>query len=254
MCLILLAWKAHPDYPLIVAANRDEWNDRPTLPAQWWDDAPDLLAGKDLKAGGTWMGITRNGRFAAITNFREPSEKKSTAPSRGTLVMDFLLDERAPGEFLEVLAQRASAFNGFNLITGDAKKFVCFGSHDGNLRDIEPGVHGLSNHLLDEPWPKVTRGRAELEQIMQERFDHEALFTILSDRTIAEDDKLPETGVGVDWERALSPALIVAPGYGTRSSSVLTMDKDGHVTFEERTRAADGAVNARVRHTFFIEK
>lgn len=253
MCLILFSWKAHPDYELIVAANRDEWRDRPTAPAQWWDDAPDLLAGRDLKAGGTWMGIARNGRFAAITNFRDPSDKRSTAPSRGTLVMDFLLDDRAPREFLEAVSHRDETFNGFNLIAGDGKKLMCLASRDGVVREVEPGIHGLSNHVLDEPWPKVTQGRIELQQAIREPLDSEALFTVLSDRTMAPDGALPETGVGLEWERVLSPALIVAPDYGTRSSTVLTIGKNGDVEFEERTRTPDGAVASKAGYLFTIE-
>jgi uncharacterized protein with NRDE domain len=253
MCLILFSWKAQPEYQLVVAANRDEWLDRPTAPAQWWDDAPDLLAGRDLKAGGTWMGITRSGRFAAITNFRDPSDKRSTAPSRGTLVMDFLLDDRAPREFLEAVSQRDETFNGFNLVAGDGKKLVCLASRDGVVREVEPGIHGLSNHVLDEPWPKVARGRIELQRAMRAPLDPEALFTVLSDRTAAPDAELPETGVGLEWERVLSPALIVAPGYGTRSSTVLVIGKDGDVVFEERTRGTNGEVASKAGYLFTIE-
>jgi uncharacterized protein with NRDE domain len=253
MCLILFSWKAHPDYELIVAANRDEWRDRPTAPAQWWDDAPDLLAGRDLKAGGTWMGITRNGRFAAITNFRDPSDKRSTAPSRGTLVMDFLLEDRTPREFLEAVSHRDEPFNGFNLIAGDGKKLMYLASRDGVVREVESGIHGLSNHVLDEPWPKVTQGRIELQKAMREPLDAEALFTVLSDRTMAPDSALPETGVGLEWERVLSPALIVAPDYGTRSSTVLTIGKNGDVEFEERSRGPDGAIASKAGYLFTIE-
>src|SRR5258706_6908216 len=155
MCLILFAWQAHPDYPLVVAANRDEWRDRPTAPAAWWDDAPDILAGRDLEAGGTWLGVTRAGRFAAITNFRDPSDRKSTAPSRGQLVADFLRGDDAPRDYLAALAAKAARYNGFNLLLADDKSMCYFGSREGEIIDVAPGIHGLSNHLLDEPWPKV---------------------------------------------------------------------------------------------------
>lgn len=254
MCLILFAWKAHPGYELVVAANRDEWRDRPAAPAQWWDDTPHVLGGRDLKAGGTWLGVTRNGRFAALTNFRDPADRQSTAPSRGTLVTDFLRDKRTPHEFLEALATRAGQFNGFNLIAGDGTTLVCFGSRDASVRDIEPGVHGLSNHLLDEPWPKVTQGRNELGEIMKGGVDIEALFGILSDRRVAANDQLPNTGVGIERERDLAPALIVTPDYGTRCSTVLLMAPDGHVVFDERTRGADGSVVGRVSYRFQITR
>jgi uncharacterized protein with NRDE domain len=252
MCLILLAWKAHPQYELIVAANRDEWHGRPALPAQWWDDAPDLLAGKDLKAGGTWLGIARNGRFAAITNFREPGDKLSTAPSRGTLAMDFLLDDRTPEAFFSALSHHASRFNGFTLIAGDGKSLLCFDSRTSTFAEIAPGVHGLSNHTLDEPWPKVTLGRNRLGEIVKSPFDFEQLFLPLEDRRVFDDTVLPETGVGKEWERVLSSALIVTPGYGTRCSTAITVDANSHVVFEERTRDAEGAVTNKMGYVYTI--
>lgn len=252
MCLILFAWKAHPDYELIVAANRDEWRDRSATPAQWWADDSNVLAGRDLKAGGTWMGVTRAGRFAAITNFRDPSDKKSTAPSRGALVADFLQDDRTAEEFIGDLKSHASQYNGFNLLVGAGGSLCGFASRDGSGASVNPGVHGLSNHLLDEPWPKVSRGRIRLQQAIAEPFDIDALFLLLEDRSIAPDDALPCTGVGVEWERTLSPALIVAPGYGTRCSTVLMVGKNGDVVFEERTRGLDGAVTSKVRHAFAL--
>jgi uncharacterized protein with NRDE domain len=239
MCLIAIAWQAHPDYPLVVAANRDEWRDRPAEPAGWWHDHPDILAGRDLQAGGTWMGITRAGRFAAVTNFRDPSERRSTALSRGTLVTEFLLGGDTPAEFLSTLARRSARYNGFNLLVSDGPSLFYFGSREGEVRSVEPGVHALSNHLLDEPWPKVRRARAAMHEALGDGDD--PLFAMLSDTSPGADDELPDTGVGLEKERMLSPALITGETYGTRASTVLRRS-GASVRFEERTRDASGAV------------
>ncbi|HEX7558905.1 MAG TPA: NRDE family protein [Usitatibacter sp.] len=242
MCLIVLAWRASAAFPLVVAANRDEWRERPADPARWWSDHPDLLAGRDLQAGGTWMGVTREGRFAAVTNFRDPSDKRSNARSRGGLVTEFLLGSDSPARFLSNLSARSHEYNGFNLILGDGASLFYFGSREGTPRAIEPGVHGLSNHTLDEPWPKVVRGNARMGRALEGGDPAPALFEMLSDRTGARDEDLPQTGVSVEWERRLAPALIVGADYGTRVSTVLTISSSGNVSFEERGRAADGSV------------
>ena len=241
MCLIAIAWQAHPDHPFVVAANRDEWRDRPASAAHWWPDAPGLLAGRDLQAGGTWMGITRGRRFAAVTNFRDPSERRSTALSRGSLVTAFLLGDEAPGAFLSRLAGSASRYNGFNLLVGDGNSLLYFGSREGEARAVDPGVHALSNHLLDGPWPKVQKARAALGESLGD--GDEPLFAMLSDATPAPDSQLPDTGVGIERERLLSPILIVGPDYGTRASTVLRAGRDG-ARLEERTRDASGAVTS----------
>ena len=241
MCLIALAWKADPRYLLVVAANRDEWRERPTEAAQWWKDHPEILAGRDLQAGGTWMGVTKSGRFAAVTNFRDPSDKRSTALSRGSLVADFLLSDATPEAYLAHLAERAPLFNGFNLLVGDRKDLAYFGSREAAHRTVEPGVHGLSNHLLDEPWPKVTHARREMDIAISDANPANRLFGMLSDRGVAADGELPDTGVGLAWERRLAPALITGADYGTRASTVLTIGTDGAVLFEERTLDAAGA-------------
>lgn len=250
MCLIALAWKAHPEYELLVAANRDEWRERPTEAAAWWRDQPDILAGRDLQAGGTWMGVTKAGRFAAVTNFRDPSDKRSTALSRGTLVADFLLSEDSPEEFVARLAVRADLFNGFNLVVGSEGRLMYFGSRELEPREVEPGVHALSNHLLDEPWPKVTRARSAMSAALAEADPSPRLFDMLSDTRGADDSELPSTGVGIEWERRLSPALITGDDYGSRASTVLSITADGRVDFEERTRSAGGEV-ASIAHFAF---
>ena len=247
MCLIAIAWQAHPDHPLVVAANRDEWRERPAAAARWWDDHPQLLAGRDLQAGGTWMGVTRERRFAAVTNFRDPSDRRSTALSRGTLVAEFLLGDQAPEAYLHGLAGRADRFNGFNLLVSDGASLLYFGSREGEIRPVEPGVHALSNHLLDEPWPKVRRARAALASALGD--GDESLFAMLSDATPAPDGELPNPGVGLERERQLSPILITGADYGTRASTVLRTGRSG-ARFEERTRDATGAVTSTAAFEF----
>jgi uncharacterized protein with NRDE domain len=242
MCLIALAWQARAGLPLAVAANRDEWRDRPAEPAHWWPDHPQLLAGRDLQAGGTWMGITRSGRFAAVTNFRDPSERRTTARSRGGLVTGFLLGNASPREFLRELAPQAGEYNGFNLIAGDGSSLWYYGSRENVAREVEPGVHGLSNHLLDEPWPKVVLSRKRMQAALANTDPTDALFALLGDRMGVPDHELPRTGVGIEWERRLCASLITGADYGTRASTVLTLEDSGNMRFEERTLDAEGRV------------
>lgn len=250
MCLIVVAWRARADLPLVVAANRDEWRERPAEAARWWTDHPDLLAGRDLKAGGTWMGITRTGRFAAVTNFRDPSDQRSTARSRGGLVTEFLLGHESPKAFLASLGARAHEYNGFNLILGDGEGLYYYGSREGTARAIEPGVHGLSNHVLDEPWPKVIRARAAMKQALVDRDPALRLFDVLSDSEGAPDEELPDTGVGLELERRLAAPLITGVTYGTRASTVLKVAADGAVHLEERSRDEYGGVGNVASHRF----
>jgi uncharacterized protein with NRDE domain len=251
MCLIVVAWKARPDMPLVVAANRDEWRDRAAEPAHWWDNPP-ILAGRDLKAGGTWMGLTADGRFAAVTNFRDPADKRSTARSRGMLVTEFLSDEGSAFDFAHRLLPQVGEYNGFNLILGDGESLVYFGSREGSVRAIEPGVHGLSNHLLDEPWPKVVRGREAMVAALGDEDPASRLFDLLSDPRGAPDTSLPSTGVGVEWERRLASPLITGEDYGTRASTVVTFSGRRDVLFEERSRTAEGDIAGTSRYRFTL--
>ena len=253
MCLIVVAWRAREDLALVVAANRDEWRDRPAKAAHRWPDQPRIFGGRDLKAGGTWMGVTREGRFAAVTNFRDPSDKRSTALSRGALATEFLLGTESAARYLSNLSARAHEYNAFNLILGDGTSLFYYGSREGTPRAIEPGVHGLSNHVLDEPWPKVLRGRAAMEHALGDADPAPRLFEMLSDGTPANDDELPRTGVGVEWERRLSPPLITGPEYGTRASTVMTITSAGEVRFDERTRGPGGEVTGSVHERFAVE-
>jgi uncharacterized protein with NRDE domain len=256
MCLIAFAWKAHPDFPLIVAANRDEWHDRPTATAAWWDDHPEILAGRDLKAGGTWLGVSRSGRFAALTNFRDPSDKKSDAPSRGHLVSRFLAGAESARDYLVALRRDAPRYQGFNLLVGDRHSLFYFGSRTGEILPVPAGVHGLSNHTLNEPWPKVERAKSALEAALQhemsEKVRQMAIYELLSNATKAPDSVLPDTGVGLEWERILSPALIVTEKYGTRCSTVLSISSRGEVMFEERSLDCNGAVVGTAAHRFTL--
>lgn len=238
MCLILLAWQAHPDYPLVVAANRDEFFSRPTAAADFWDDAPDILAGRDLSAGGTWMGITRHGRFAALTNFREPGNNQPDAPTRGKLVSDFLAETIPASEYLNQLSQRSAAFNGFNLLCGNLTDNLWHFSNranGGKPHRLAPGIYGLSNHLLDTPWPKVAQGKSELAKALAALPREMPLFELLRDANIHEDERLPRTGVSLEWERILSAAFVRTPDYGTRSSTVVRLDRLQFVSFDEQT-------------------
>jgi uncharacterized protein with NRDE domain len=236
MCLILFAWQAHPRYPLVVAANREEFHERPTADAGFWPDSPELLAGRDLQAGGTWLGVTRSGRFAAITNYREPLEPELPLEySRGHLVRDFLVDETLPLIHAEHLMEQAPTYRGFNLLLGSADSLVHVSNRGGRPVSVSPGSHGLSNHLLDTDWPKVRSGRAHLVSLLRDdRVEPEALFDLLTDRTL-KPGKMPEDFENSDLpEQLMRHYFIVSPVYGTRSSTVLLLDRDGKVEFVER--------------------
>ena len=250
MCLILLAWNSHPDYPLVVAANRDEFFERPTLPAQFWADQPDILAGRDLNAGGTWMGITRSGRFAAVTNYRDPGRQSAEAPSRGHLVSDFLAGAMSAPDYLAALQRKAAAYNGFNLICGTmALGLWHFSNRGGPAQALAPGIYGLSNHLLDTPWPKVARGKSDLARALALLPAESALFELLRDERIHADDRLPRTGVSLDWERILSAAFVRTQNYGTRSSTIVLFEEAGSIVFDEQSYlpGAEAAGRTRIR-------
>jgi len=242
MCLLLIAYKVHPRYPLVVAANRDEFFARPTAPAAMWDDATEVLAGRDLEGGGTWLGVGGAKRIAGLTNYRDPSRLRAEAPSRGKLVSGFLAGRTSPDEFLARLRAKADRYNGFNLVFGTVSALGCYSNVDGRHRPLEPGVHGLSNHLLNTPWPKIVRGRRRMAALLGLDGDDlvEALLDLLADRTIPPDTDLPDTGVGMVIERGLSPLFIRLPGYGTRSSTVVLAGDRGTVTFVEKTYDEQG--------------
>lgn len=265
MCLIAFAYNAHPVYRWVVAANRDEWYARPTAPLSAWGDAPHILAGRDLKGMGTWMGVSLAGRFAALTNYREPtSGTNALAPSRGELVRDFLLSTQSSHAFTSQLAVRSDQFASFNLLTDDGTELAWCGHRRGNdliQAVLEPGHYGLSNGELDAPWPKVMRAKSALASALDEHGSNpdrlvESLLTMLADPTPAPEAALPMTGVPLAWERALSPVFIdaqqtpLAAPYGTRASTALLLTHDGfgrmvEVTHQPHAARADHAFRLR---------
>lgn len=258
MCIILFAYQRHPQYKLIVAANRDEFYSRPTAPAGFWPEQPDLLAGRDEEQGGTWMGITTQGRFAALTNYRDPARTLDGAVSRGELVSGFLLGKQTPEAYLEEVDTRAKVYNGFNLLvgtvgTGDSLWY--YSNQSRQIIKVESGISGLSNHLLNTPWPKVVRGRDRLmEAVSAPELEQEVLWQILSDRERAADDRLPQTGVSLELERILSPVFIESPGYGTRASTILLVGYDGQVQFTEKSLDIESGQWHTGHYRFMLEK
>ncbi|MGI6429313.1 MAG: NRDE family protein [Syntrophomonadaceae bacterium] len=236
MCLILFAYESHPKYKLVVAANRDEFYSRPTSPADFWQDNPEILAGRDLREGGTWMGITTNGRFAALTNYRDPSRNKKTAPSRGHLVQRFLDSTMTPSAYIDQIPDAGKEYNGFNLLIGEHDSLYYYSNREQILRPVSPGIHGLSNALLNDPWPKVIKGKQALEMALHhDEVKPEQLFAILVDQEPVEDQELPDTGVGLEMERGLAPAFVTMSGYGTKTSTVILIDHSDQVRFWERS-------------------
>lgn len=237
MCLIVVGWQSHPDFPLVVAANRDEFYARTTRQAERWPDAPQVIGGLDLEAGGSWLGITENGRFAAVTNVREPGMVKGER-SRGKLIRDFLLSGSDAGTFAETID--GSSYSGFNLLVGDGKTLSYCSNRDGKPRDLPPGIYGLSNHLLDSPWPKLVKARQAFALAMQKLPDEDAFFTLLADRDIVADANLPQTGVPLPWERLLSAVFVESETYGTRASTLAWQRSDGTVRLHERSFGPNG--------------
>jgi len=237
MCLLLISYDMHPVYRIVLAANRDEYYDRPTAPLAFWNDMPDILAGRDLKRSGVWLGVTRTGRIAAITNYREPALRYENAPSRGHLVSNFLQGLESPENYLNHIKTIGHRYNGFNLIVGDGSGLFYYSNMADHIQKLKPGLFGLCNHLLDTPWPKVEKGKDAFNALLdgKQTIDIEDIFSILNDRSFPSDDMLPDTGVGLSWERVFSPLFILSPDYGTRSSSVVFVEKTGKLTFSERT-------------------
>ena len=235
MCLILFAYHVHPSYWLILAANRDEFYDRPSTPADFWIKHPQVLAGVDLKEKGTWLGVTKEGKFAAITNYRDPASWKDQAPSRGKLVSRYLTGSANAEQYLKKISQQAQKYNGFNLLLGDADGLFVYSSRGGTQK-LSAGIYGLSNRLLDTSWPKVRRGKKLLKAALAQKGDEleDSLFTLLADRHVPPDSQLPDTGVNLEWERILSPMFITSPVYGTRSSTILLIGNNKRIKFAEK--------------------
>ncbi len=241
MCLIVAAWRVHPDYPLVVAANRDEFHARPTASAARWADAPHVLAGRDLEAGGTWLGVTDGGRFAAVTNVREPGKPQGPR-SRGHLTRDFLTGVLSPRPFADGIA--GSDFSGFNLLLADTDTLCYRSNRDGAARELPPGVYGVSNHLLDTPWPKLATAKASFVRALERLPDEQPFFELLADDEVVPDENLPATGLSLEWERRLSAVFVRSADYGTRASTLVLRRRDGSGVLVERS-FADGLAEER---------
>ena len=252
MCLILFAYRQREDYPLILIANRDEYYARPTRCAHWWSNAT-VLAGRDLEAGGSWLGVSRGGRLAAVTNVREPGGMRAGKRSRGELTRDFLCDSIAATAYLETIAARAQEYAGFNLLLGDLDELWFYTNRGNTAQRVTPGVYGISNGSFDEPWPKLSSGKAELASLLDSDLDSGKLMAILTDHRIAEDHLLPSTGVPLDVERLLSSRFIRSPDYGTRACTVLMVGADGRVAFSEQNFAEEGKPGELIEASFSIE-
>lgn len=237
MCLIILAIDVHPEYPLVIAANRDEYYHRPTAPLAFWEDMPDVLAGRDLQGGGTWLGISKTGRLAAVTNYRDPAHQNPDARSRGLLITRFLAGNTPAEAFFKNVINASETYNGFNLVAGDMDRLWWMSNVSNEIRQLETGISGISNRLLNTPWPKIEKAKSRLRAVLQSGpgIDSEAVFRLLTDTAAPDDHRLPDTGVGLEWERILSPIFVASDIYGTRSSSIILYHHTGKLTFWERT-------------------
>lgn len=255
MCLILFAHQAHRNYPLILAANRDEAYARPAAPAAFWDDHPHIYGGRDLEKGGTWLGLALSGRIAAVTNYRNRTGGRSAPLSRGALVSGFLANEADSVAYLERVKAQGEQYKGFILIAGDLEALYWVSNRGPGVEKIPPGVHGLSNHLLNTPWPKLKRSKQAMEALLGAGEAELAarLFEILADRSEAPDHELPDTGVGLQRERALSPIFISGDGHGTRASTVILVDNDREALFIERSFGAGGRPLGEVANRFRLK-
>jgi uncharacterized protein with NRDE domain len=252
MCLILVAWRVHPQFPCVVAANRDEFFGRPTAEADWWEGSSEILAGRDLQAGGTWLGVTRSGRWAALTNYRDAATIVADAPSRGGLVTGFLESSESTTKGLKAIAARGARCNPFNVLCSDGFELGVYESVTASARSLGPGVYALSNHLLDTPWPKVKQAKSKLAEALDDLPKSAAMLDLLRDAEPAADEELPRTGVSLEMERMLSSAFIHGESYGTRCSTIVTTDLNGATTFAEWTWDQSGALAGMVRYHFQI--
>lgn len=256
MCIILVAHHAHNEYPLVLAANRDEAYSRPAAAAGFWPDQPLLFAGRDLELSGTWLGLNRDGRIAAVTNFREGTKFARAPRSRGALVAEYLTGTEPASGYLERVRREADQYNGFILLAGDLDALYWYSNRGPEPQRIAPGVHGLSNHLLNTPWPKIRRSRQVVQALLHapEAELAASLFALLADRSTAPDDELPDTGVGIERERELSPLFIAGDRYGTRASTVVLVHRDGAVLFAEKSFGPAGAPVGDVEERFRIDR
>lgn len=255
MCLILFSYHAHPTYPLIVAANRDEAYARASAAAAFWNDDANIFGGRDLEQGGTWLACTRAGHIAAVTNFRDGQPRAAAPRSRGEIAARFLVHATDAGSYFAGVRRIQQEYNGFCALAGNLDALYFFSNRGNGVERVMRGVHGLSNHLLDTPWPKVTAGRAVLQDLPSRGEDEiiGKLFDYLGQRSWAPDAALPDTGIGMQRERELSPAFVAGDRYGTRASTVVLIGKDGDVFYEERSFGAAGRPLGRVTQRFRVE-
>ena len=255
MCTLAFAFRSFENYPLIFLGNRDEFYDRPTTPAVFWKDAHNLLAGRDMKYGGTWLGLTRRGRFATITNYRDLKSHREHLLSRGIMTSGYLLGKNDPVDYLKEVDSQKDSYNWFNLLVGDINRLYYYSNRSGETQNLEPGIYGLSNHLLNTPWPKVNRINDRLNGHIAviNTPTTETLFEILANSERTEDDQLPDTGIGLDWERVLSSIFITSPTYGTRNSTVLIIDDKNKVTFAEKFFRSANDEGTEVKFEFTLE-
>ncbi|MFO7838420.1 MAG: NRDE family protein [Desulfosalsimonadaceae bacterium] len=259
MCLIVLAYHCHPDYPLIIAANRDEFYSRPTAALGFWSELPSILGGRDLKSMGTWLAVSVEGRIGAVTNYRDPASLARTpqGPSRGLLIKNFLTCSKTPDEYIRGIRTEKDIYEGFNLLAGSSSRLCWYCNVSGAMEELSAGIHGISNHLLNTPWPKVEKIKTALAGLLQTNpgLQPEPFFEKLADQTRPADSELPDTGIGLEWERTLSPIFITSHIYGTRSSSLVFIHCTGKVDFYERRFVSfrqTAVAGATRRISFFI--
>ena len=246
MCVLFIANQVVDDYPLIILANRDEFHQRPTKPLAYWPDEPAILAGRDLEARGTWLGVNKQGRVAALTNYRQGHNQRQDAPSRGDLVSGFLRSDEPAGHYLDRLHPTADQYNGFNLLVGTPEELYVYNNALDSCERLAPGFHGLSNASLNDPWPKINRGVTQLKEYLQQSIslDPQELLMLMQNDQQADAHLLPDTGVGLAREKFLSPIFIRGQEYGTRCSSLLMFDRDNRLHFTEFSYNPDGQVIA----------
>lgn len=254
MCLCLFAINQHDEYPLILLANRDEFRKRPAAKAAFWEDNSNILAGRDLEGMGTWLGVNTAGNIAFLTNYRHPDYFNRKGPTRGKLVSDFLSGNVNANDYLSSI-EKPEDYNGFNLVTGSFEELYYFSNIENEVRKIETGIHGLSNAFLNTSWPKVVKGKTQLgNALVTNQFDNDSLFDILKDEERPSSGLLPDTGVGDELERMLSPKFINSEEYGTVCSTVVRMKRNGEVTFEERSFDKTGKSTGNAKFDFEIKK
>ena len=253
---MFIAVNQHKDYPLIIAANRDEFYARPTAASSFWSSNNNLLAGRDLQANGTWMGVTRNGRIAALTNIRDPKSTRDDVQSRGSLVTEWLTNDTInQSHYLDILKSTRTNFNGYNLLFGHMTQLQVYNNFTNVSTILESGVYGLSNSNIHTPWPKVHRGVNVLKGYINEHrtIDENQLFSLLRDETKANDNVLPNTGIEYEWEKQLSSIFIQTPDYGTRASTLLLLTRHNEIMWRERTYNRSGQIEKNTHYDFHIK-